>query len=156
MLPRGVVKVHSENPLKETISSFDSRKWLQMCPCLGMEPYFHFPFSMSEHPSDLNLCMLVCIAAVSAGSCSSVSLFSWNHLYLWPLVSFCILFWLAPWNLRESFHEAFIHGLSITKPHTPSTLFVNFCVNSVSHKNRVHCVGCLRHWSLCVVVCHQK
>ena len=36
---------------------------------LGMEPCVHFPFSMTKHPSDLNLCMLVWIAAVSVISC---------------------------------------------------------------------------------------
>ena len=46
-----------------------------MFSCLGMEPCFYFPFSMPEPPSDLNLCMLVCIAAVSFSSCVHQFLF---------------------------------------------------------------------------------
>lgn len=73
--PRGVVKLPSENPLEETVSFFPIRKQMLMFSCLGMEPCFYFPFSIPEPPSDLNLCMLVCIAAVSFSSCVHQFLF---------------------------------------------------------------------------------
>lgn len=93
--PRGVVKLPSENPLEETVYFFPIRKQMLMFSCLGMEPCFYFPFSMPEPPSDLNLCMLVCIAAVSFCSCVHQFLcFLGIFCYIWPWVSFCLLFWL--------------------------------------------------------------
>lgn len=131
--------------------------WKQklMFSCLGIEPCFYFPFSMTEPPSDLNLCMLACIAAVSFSSCvHQFPCFLGSFYYIWPWVSFCLLFWLPqlPETWGKVFTKVFQLRLEYYKySHSPtllqdSGLYTSFITNSFT------VVCCLRHWFLCVPV----
>ena len=80
ILPRGVVKLPSENPLEETFSLPSENK----CWCFPVCGWncFYFPFSMTAPPLDLNLYLYSCVYCCNLFQfmCASVSLFSWNLL----------------------------------------------------------------------------
>ena len=111
VLPRGVVKLPSENPMKK-LFFFTIRKQMLIFFSLGMESCFFFPFSMTEPPSDLNLCMLVCIAAIYFSSCVlQFPCFLGSFYYIWPWVFFASSSdYLGSLKLEGSFSQSFPIG----------------------------------------------
>lgn len=137
---------------------FTIRKQMLMFSCLGKEPSFDFPYSVTEPPHIwLEPCMFVCIAAISVSSFAhQFPCFLGINSFLWTWLSFCRPFCLSPWNLRGGFHKAFKLGVSVTKPHTSSTLLRVSGLDTAQARMQFTAVCCLRLWSFCIAVYHEN
>ena len=120
-----------------------------MFSCLGMEPCFYFPFSMTAPPSDLNLCMLVCIAAVSFCSCVHQFLcFLGIFCYIWPLessatsgpeyLSASSSDYLSSLILEGRFSQSFPIGTEYYETLQSLCIAVRLRVRYISHQKGLH------------------